>query len=76
MRLIDDWRRVLRHAWSLKFIAGAAVLQGLDVILSLYVGQLTEVSLGLRILAGISAAAAFGARFVRQPRISGGGDGS
>jgi hypothetical protein len=33
MRLIDDWHRVLRRAWSIRLILLAALLSGLEVAL-------------------------------------------
>lgn len=36
MRLDPDWRRILRHAWSVRWIALAAVLTGVEVVLPLF----------------------------------------
>ena len=36
MRLDQNWRRTLRHAWSVRWIALAAVLTGIEVILPLF----------------------------------------
>ncbi len=35
MKLIDDWRRVLRNAWSIKFAIASAVLGALEVVVAL-----------------------------------------
>lgn len=35
MRLIDNWRDVLRRAWSVRIIAIAALFSGLEVALPL-----------------------------------------
>ena len=35
-RLISDWRRVLRKAWSIRLAAVAALLTGCEVVLPLY----------------------------------------
>lgn len=72
MRLIDDWRRVLKHAWSVRLGVLAGLFQGLDIIIQLTVGQMGEVSVALRILAGLSAMAAFVSRFIAQPKTIGG----
>ena len=36
MKLDHDWKRTLRHAWSVRWIALAAVLTGIEVILPLF----------------------------------------
>lgn len=74
MRLIDDWRRVLTRAWSVRLGILAGMLQGTDIVLQITIGQLGEVSWALRVLAGLSAMAAFVSRFVAQPRTLGGDD--
>jgi hypothetical protein len=74
MRLIDNWRSVLKHAWSVRLGILAGLFQGLDIIMQLTVGQMGEVSVWLRALAGLSAMAAFVSRFVAQPKTIGGGD--
>ncbi|WP_291664510.1 hypothetical protein [Bosea sp. (in: a-proteobacteria)] len=35
MSLVSNWRRVLRHAWSIRFIIGAGVLAGAEAALPL-----------------------------------------
>lgn len=38
MKLVSDWRRVLRHAWSIRLLLAAALLSGLEVVLP-YLGD-------------------------------------
>lgn len=35
-RLYADWRRILRHSWSIRFALLAAVLSGLEVVLAVF----------------------------------------
>lgn len=35
MKLLDDWRAVLRKAWSIKFMLLAALLSGFEVVMSI-----------------------------------------
>lgn len=37
MELIPDWKRVLKKAWSVRFLALAGVLTGCEFLLPLYV---------------------------------------
>lgn len=68
--LVENWRAVLRRAWSIKLIVLSCLLQGVDIIMQITVGQLPEVSWPLRIAAGLSAMAAFGARLIPQKGIT------
>lgn len=36
MNLIEDWRKTLRKAWSVRLIALAGLLSGCEVILPMY----------------------------------------
>lgn len=74
MRLAPDWRKVLRHAWSLRLIVLAALLSGAEVALP-FMGELVPVP--PRIFAALSfvtVAGAFIARLVAQQSISGKGE--
>jgi hypothetical protein len=68
--LVPNWRAVLRRAWSIRLIVLSIVLQGVDIIMQITVGQMPDVSWPLRIAAGLSAMAAFGARLIPQKGIS------
>lgn len=35
-RLYADWRRILRHSWSIRFALLAALLSGLEVVLAVF----------------------------------------
>ncbi|WP_062235904.1 hypothetical protein [Aureimonas sp. N4] len=72
MTLVANWRRVLSRAWSVRFIALTFVLIVLDFALPAF-----EESLGLpprtfALISGVTSAAAFVARLVVQPAVSGG----
>ena len=64
MRLSHDWRRVLRRAWSVRLMALAVLLTGLEVALPFLGDWIPPGRLGL--LAGLVSAAALPARFVAQ----------
>lgn len=70
MRLVTNWRAVLRRAWSVRLTLLAALLSGIEVALPL-VGDRLPVPPG--IFAGLSfiiTAGAFVARFVAQKDVS------
>lgn len=71
MRLIHDWRKVLRHAWSLRFLAVAAVLSGIEVALPLLEGSLGLPPRTFAVLSGLAVGAAFATRLIAQKTISG-----
>lgn len=71
MKLVADWRRVLRHAWSLRLILIAALLSGVEVALPL-VGGFLQIPAGLfALLSFLVTGAAFVARLVAQPKMKG-----
>lgn len=67
LHLIDDWRRVLRKAWSIRLALIAAAFGGAELALP-YLGDLIppKVFLGLSMAITIAAAAA---RIVAQPKM-------
>lgn len=73
MTLIPNWREVLRKAWSVRFILGAALLSGLEVALPLIQTQLVEAQVipngSMAVLAALVSAAALVARVKAQPEI-------
>ena len=69
MRLIPNWRRVLLRAWSVRLGLIAGLCEGLNVVLQITIDRMPEVSLALRLLAGLAACAALAARFVAQPSV-------
>lgn len=67
MTLLGDWKRVARRAWSVRLMALAALLSGVEVVLPLFVNAFPRnVFAVLSFVAVVSAAVA---RFVAQPRM-------
>ena len=70
MRLVDDWRQVVRKAWSVRLIALAALLSGLEIALPLLDG-VVDLPRGLfAALSGAVTGAALVARLVAQRSMS------
>ncbi|SDG85066.1 MULTISPECIES: hypothetical protein [unclassified Duganella] len=75
IQLIDDWRAVLRKAWSLKFSLLAAVLSAAELAVqfmqpeSVPRGVFAAIAGGVSLLAGL-------ARLVAQTELSGGNNGN
>lgn len=70
MTLVADWRAVLRHAWSIRFILLAALFSGLEVAVPLLQGLL-PISPGLfAVLCFACVVGAFIARLVAQKQLS------
>lgn len=64
MKLYDNWKDILKRAWSIRFMVLAAVLSGIEVILPFF-----NESIPKNIFAALSfvcVAAAFIARLVAQ----------
>lgn len=71
MRLIDEWRWLIKRAWSVRLMVVAALLSGLEVCLSVMSAYQvdTPIPAGLfAILSGLVTVAALVARFVAQVR--------
>lgn len=71
MKLVPNWREVLRYAWSIRLLILAGVLSGAEVALPL-LQDLLPIHRG--VFAGLSAltvCGAFVARFVAQTSVSG-----
>lgn len=67
MKLYDNWREILRKAWSIRLMLLAGVLSGVEVVLPLFSYALPH---GLfAALSGITVAAAFVARLVAQKDV-------
>lgn len=68
MHLINDWRRVLRKAWSVRLLVLAAALSGLEVAVPLFA---TDMPRGVfAVLSFLITCAAFAARLVAQRSMS------
>lgn len=72
MKLVADWRRVLRRAWSIRLMILAGILSGLEVIFSLPdIADRLDWPQGLfAALSGLTTAAAFVARIIAQNGVS------
>lgn len=71
MTLIEDWDKVLKKAWSVKFSVLAAVLGGCEVGVSLVQPEGIPNGIFASIAAGVSLAAGI-ARLIAQKEVSGG----
>lgn len=67
MRLLANWRDVLRKAWSIKFLIVAGLLSGLEVALPLFGWETAWWFAPLSLLV---VAAAFVSRLVAQKGLS------
>ena len=66
MKLTADWRAVLRHAWSVRFIIAAALLSAIEAVLPLFGDAIPRVPFA--ILTFLAVGAALVARIVAQPK--------
>ena len=71
MKLVANWRAVLRRAWSIRLLILAGVLSGLEVALPLIDGVLPIPTGSFAVLSFLATAGAFVARLVAQSSISG-----
>lgn len=72
MKLVSDWRRVLKRAWSIRLLVLAGILSGLEVIFSLPdIADRLDWPQGIfAALSGLTTAAAFVARLVAQGNVN------
>ena len=69
MRLIDDWVKVLRKAWSIRLIVLAGLLSQVEVLLPMFSDSMPR-----GVFAGVSlmvTVAAIVARLTAQPKMRG-----
>ena len=64
MRLRDDWRRILRRAWSIRLIILAGLLSGCEIILPLFSDAMPRAVFAAASFAAV--AGAFVARLIAQ----------
>ena len=64
MTLLEDWKEVLRKAWSIRFIVLAGVLSGIEVILPFFADAIPRGVFAILSFAAVSAA--FVSRIVAQ----------
>lgn len=68
MHLVSDWRRVLKSAWSIRFILLAGVLSGLEIVIPYFE---TAVPPGtFAALSALATGGAFVARIIAQNGVS------
>lgn len=70
MKLGDNWRTVLKKAWSVRLMALAAVLTGAEAVLPFFAPL--EPSLWFAGATFVVVCAALVARLVAQPKMHGG----
>jgi len=67
MNLIEDWRSVLKRAWSVRLMIVAGLLSGVEIILPLFMDDFPR-----HVFAGLSFVVVFSAlvaRFVAQKAL-------
>jgi len=64
MKLYDNWKEILRKAWSIRFLAMAGILSGIEVILPLFHDDIPKNLFAALSLVFVTAA--FVARLVAQ----------
>jgi hypothetical protein len=64
MKLVSNWRRVLRRAWSVRLMILAALLSGAEVALP-FMGEVIEPG-RLALFSALSTSGAFVARILAQ----------
>lgn len=75
IQLIDDWRAVLKRAWSFKFSLLAALLGAAEMVVQFYQPASIRPGVFAGIAGGVSLASAL-ARLVAQQELSGGKNGN
>lgn len=71
MRIIPEWRRVLRYGWSVRLILLAGILTGLEAVLPLAPDLLPMPLEWLALSQFVIVMAALVARFIAQSKVSG-----
>lgn len=67
MNLVQDWKRLVKKAWSIRLAVLSGMLSGAEAILPMFVDEMPR-----GVFAGLSVLAAVGsmiARVVAQPRM-------
>lgn len=73
LKLVENWRAVLKHAWSLRLMAVAAVLSGLEVTIQVAIAFAVKPPIPAGVFAslgGLVTVAAMIARFVAQEKVT------
>lgn len=66
MKLHDDWRHIVLHAWSVRFIVITAILSGIEVFLPLIQPYVSINPILLAAATGVTTCAAFVSRIIAQ----------
>lgn len=64
MKLYDNWKEIVRRAWSIRFMVLAGVLSGIEIVLPMFAEQFPRNVFAA--LSFIFVAAAFVSRLVAQ----------
>jgi hypothetical protein len=64
MKLYDNWKEILRKAWSIRFMVIAALLSGIEIVLPMFADQFPRNTFAT--LSFIFVGAAFVSRIVAQ----------
>lgn len=67
MKLYDDWKLILKKAWSIRFMMLAGLLTATEVVLPLFADVFPRGAFAA--LSGVAVAAAFVARLVAQKDV-------
>lgn len=67
MMLVENWRLILRKAWSIRLMLLAGILSGIEVALPFFADAFPHGVFAM--LSGTSVAAAFVARLVAQKDV-------
>lgn len=67
MKLYDNWKDILKKAWSIRFIILAGMLSGCEVVLPLFSDRIPDKLFA--VLSFVFVAAAFVARLVAQKDV-------
>ena len=70
MKIISNWREVLRRAWSARLMILAGILSGAEVALPYFTGAVPQGALAA--LSSVVVSAAFVARFLAQRNLPNG----
>lgn len=71
MKLVHNWRDVLRHAWSVRLILLAGLLTGLEAAMPLMYDVVPVEQSTIAVITLAVVMAAFVARFIAQNSVSG-----
>ena len=69
LKIGDDWRLLIRHAWSVRLVAIAAILSGCEVVLPIVGYKLPVPDVWLAVINFVVVASAFIARFIVQEKL-------